>query len=737
MNTINNSILKRALISIFALFFSSLINAQTDGISYQAIIINNNDQEIPGADISGNYLSEGTVILMFTIIDAQGSIEYQETKATTTDKYGMVSLVIGQGNVTGISPGMFDEISWDGTPKQLSVSLSYGGNNFEELSSQELLFVPYAYHRNITATGTLIVDGESMLNSDLTVSNQSTTNLTGDLVTDGDAFFNGHSVFNTIQVENESVLNGSLEVYGIANFTNQFNVLNGNTSYLTGDLIVDGLSTFNSDALFNSNISVMGNSAFNSASFGSIVVTNESILNGLLNVGGLSTLSGGLNVANGSETNLSGSLNVENNANFSSAITVNSNSNLNGQVIINADINGPQTSLDAYPLRVQGSNQGIAIRLDGSETQSHNFATFLDGSNTIHGRIEGQSIGQLRNSFRFIWDVVMGGLNTAFIAAEGVACSAQLDFGEAGVMAANYITLGAQWIELTNNYESNAGVAFVSGGADYSEWIEKENQQESFMPGEVVGIKGGKISKNTSNASHILVISTNPIVIGNLPKEGNEENYEKVGFLGQVPTRVVGKVNLGDYIIASGNNDGLAIAFSPKNLPTRLFDQIIGVAWEESQGESIDIINVAIGLNSNDLSSKIENLENELSQMKEELASLKAMIMGEEAPLKEPPLDESIAAEAQSENKLVEALTKNQTKMSDTDFENWLRDYSYLFVDNMELIKAKFEEENVDYKKYPEIARIVDNPVQTLRDMHSGEFLPTLWNNFEKRAQIN
>ena len=42
---------------------------KTDGISYQAVIIDNNASEIPGIDVTGNYLSEGQVELKFTIMD--------------------------------------------------------------------------------------------------------------------------------------------------------------------------------------------------------------------------------------------------------------------------------------------------------------------------------------------------------------------------------------------------------------------------------------------------------------------------------------------------------------------------------------------------------------------------------------------------------------------------------------------------------------------------------------------
>ncbi|MCA1764230.1 MAG: hypothetical protein LC664_14740 [Flavobacteriales bacterium] len=176
---------------ITLIFFASVLQAlsQTDALSYQAIIIDENEREIPGLDISGNYLAETEVSLQFTILDQFGDAEYQEIQTVNTDRYGMVNLTIGQGDVTPESSGLFNEISWDGTPKQLVVDLSIQGGEFKEFTNEELLFVPYAYHRNVTATGTLNVDGESTLNNSLTVTNQSPTLLSGNLTVEGDGFF--------------------------------------------------------------------------------------------------------------------------------------------------------------------------------------------------------------------------------------------------------------------------------------------------------------------------------------------------------------------------------------------------------------------------------------------------------------------------------------------------------------------------------------------------------------------
>ncbi len=134
---------------------------QSQGISYQAVIIDKTPQEVPGVDITGNIIPNHPIMMRFAILDAAGTIEYQEEHATTTDMYGMINLVIGRGIQTLISPGTFAEIDWNGTPKALKVDISFSDTDifYSDFSYEDLTFVPYAFHKNITATGSLIVDG--------------------------------------------------------------------------------------------------------------------------------------------------------------------------------------------------------------------------------------------------------------------------------------------------------------------------------------------------------------------------------------------------------------------------------------------------------------------------------------------------------------------------------------------------------------------------------------------------
>ncbi|MFK5958388.1 MAG: hypothetical protein QM495_05880, partial [Lutibacter sp.] len=144
-------------ILLLIIFLATLIQgyAQTKGISYQAVILNPNEQQIPGENAQGNMLANSSVVIQFTIIDASSNEEYQEYHAISTDKYGMINLLIGAGTVT--STNNFSDIVWDGTIKKLQVAIDFSGSgsNFTPLSEQNLSYMPQPLN---DTTAQLIVD---------------------------------------------------------------------------------------------------------------------------------------------------------------------------------------------------------------------------------------------------------------------------------------------------------------------------------------------------------------------------------------------------------------------------------------------------------------------------------------------------------------------------------------------------------------------------------------------------
>lgn len=660
--------MKKILTLIFFMCSMFYALAQTDGITYQAVIIGPDDLELPGVDSEGNYLPNTTIAVRFTIYDSGNQIEFQEVQITETDDFGRINLLIGEAE-----HDYFKEISWDGTPKDLKVEIDFeAGNNFEEMSRERLTFLPYAYHRNITATGTLTVD-------------------------------------------DRTYLNGELQVEGPTNLNSTLNVNNGNTANLSGDLNVDGETNLN-DAFTVNNASP-------STLTGDLTVNGNTNLDGTLDVIGLTTLDDLVVNGEASFGDLTAeNLKVTDSTHLDGGLNITSDS----QVKITSTLNGSERNIKNYPLLVEGGNQGIAIKVNAVGAKNeNNFISFWDekspndtdpyeiggfngaigdvfelvglddtgifdalnensesGANTVSGivlpdadgpmlwgRIEGETdTNEFSNNSDYnleklstYYDVIDGALDLSWqgldLISQGGDFAAALSSstGCAGIGACvtapipsliinetadniiegiktaativNQLFAAYMLSAFNNNKERFKGVSYASGAGDYAEYLERLNINETMSYGDIVGLNGGKISKNTTSAQRMMVISYKPAVLGALPQPGEEQFYEKVAFMGQVPVKVIGKVNIGDYILPSGNNDGLGVALSPDKIVLKDIKNIVGVAWESSDEQfSYNLINTAVGINNNDNNLIVEKLQNQVFEQRQEIEALKDVL---------------------------------------------------------------------------------------------------------------
>ena len=148
--------MKKNLLPTLVLILSTCMGllGQTSNktLNYQAVILDPKAIDIPGASIVGQPLSKGNVCLRFSLLNAQGGLDYEETQSVTTDEYGLVNVSIGAGaqaqasNSTGVYRS-FDSIVWTSSVKSLKVSVSYDGcSSFKQVSSQALNYIPYALY---------------------------------------------------------------------------------------------------------------------------------------------------------------------------------------------------------------------------------------------------------------------------------------------------------------------------------------------------------------------------------------------------------------------------------------------------------------------------------------------------------------------------------------------------------------------------------------------------------------
>jgi hypothetical protein len=629
--------MKKIILIALSLFVVLKLSGQTQGINYQAVIVSKTPQEVPGKDISGNIIPNHQVMVRFSILDAAGTIDYQEEHATATDMYGMINLVIGKGIKTSISPNEFSGIDWNGDQKSLKVDLSLSDTEvfYSDFSFEELTFVPYAYHKNITATGSLSVDGMTSLKS-------------------------------------------------------RVDVTDGSPTFLSGDLVVDEETTLHNN------------------------------------------------------------------------LTVNAQSSLNGQVTINPDFSGTgdKSSYESYPLRVEGGNQGIAVKIDGSRSSNNYFVTFWDAEN-IQGRIEGQTTTDLLTDPEYIFDNVLfaneiirstvdvakavagvasASSSSTVCAGLGACVTAPVPSLIAGAVAevvmetANLALVAAEPVVYNVFKHTNIGVTYQSGAGDYAEWLPKSSAYEKFLPGDIIGVKGGYISKSTDNADLLMVISHNPIVLGNMPDETKKSGYEKVAFMGQVPVKVLGRVQQGDFIIPGGNNNGVGIAVSPDKIKPEQYNRIVGVAWSSSESQHYGFVNIVVGLNANYIAQLGIKQEDKIRAQEEEITSLKEQVNQMNSVLAQiVPNYSSMMQNNQ------QALKSSAAKSQDSSFPREERTVVYheitreQIIEGMNLAEKTLKEKGVDLQNHPFFKKMESEP--DFKECFITDALASVKNEMDKYYQ--
>jgi hypothetical protein len=74
-----------------------------------------------------------------------------------------------------------------------------------------------------------------------------------------------------------------------------------------------------------------------------------------------------------------------------------------------------------------------------------------------------------------------------------------------------------------------------------------------------------------------------------------------VAFVGQVPVRLRGAAEVGDLIVASGQDDGTARAVAPDQYRRSEHGPIAGQAWSAKSASGVGTVTVAVGLSTGDL----------------------------------------------------------------------------------------------------------------------------------------
>jgi hypothetical protein len=269
------------LLLIFLTMNVSSQNAVPLGIHYQAVARDNYGKELANSNID----------VKFSIISGSplGSLVYQELHSNiTTSKFGVFSLVIGQGTATGGTAGTISDIGWSLTPHYLKVEVKFG-NSFIDMGTMQFLSVPYAlYAQKSLEPGPVGPKGDpgdpasddqtlSFNGSNLTISGGNTVNLST-LNVPQSLSINGNNLsisgangitlpdqIQDLQLDNNNILkiskNSSASSIDLTKYLDDkqqldFNSVN-NTLNITNGISAVDLSKLNQSLSFNNSTNVL------------------------------------------------------------------------------------------------------------------------------------------------------------------------------------------------------------------------------------------------------------------------------------------------------------------------------------------------------------------------------------------------------------------------------------------------------------------------------------------------
>jgi len=502
-------------------------------------------------------------------------------------------------------------------------------------------------------TGTLEVDSTTNLNDALNVNNMSPTYLSGTLrVDDSATFMDKVKILSLYSTDTAGITpTGSLQV--------------GGGLYVKKNFYVGGVAKFGGPVAFAGAVSITDGTQSVNPGTGALKVSGGVGIGLNLNAGGAATIGGmttikdltqSLNDSTGALKVLGGVgirkwLNVREAVSFENNLTVAGVTTMDDSLIVKG------SGSFVANFKNQTNQNGIRIQINNSQPgDANHFVEFRNNAGGVVGRIEGENASEYMANPRYqlelqrlstkvdyaafliagatfreaaaIAYVVAAALSFTFCVGLG-ACTAApiisfivqsvIELASATVALASTVVVFEATKDRKQDFltytSSNIGVTYESGSGDYAEWLPRANTEETFLPGQIVGLKHGKITKNLDGASKLMVISTDPLVLGNMPEKVDGMYYEKVAFLGQVPVYVLGKVDAGDYILPSGNNDGLGRAVSPNKVKAEDYTRIVGVAWSGSTGDTFHLINVAVGMNDGDISKAVAENKNKFEEL--------------------------------------------------------------------------------------------------------------------------
>lgn len=715
---------KVIIVIIIFLFITPCVIAQnmTKGMKYQAV----------ARDLSGNVLANQKVVLK---IKLQGNTKsqkpyYTETHSTTTNQFGLFSLIIGKGDIDN---GTFSKIPWSSQDIWMTIDIKDNRKgNFSTISSSKLLAVPYAFH---AATASKIDDGKIKLN------NNGPGNTAGVPSQNWSLFGNSKSnpekdklgttdstdlVMVTNNIERLRITADGQLITGDGKFTIGGNLeVQGDSTLINKDLFVGRNVFLNINEEFDpmgETINYGDLTVFGNANLKKLVIkddvpdegqggylatfenTNDDKGDGLLIKLGnravkspeaLKTLDGLLGelvgeIESGERETVKNLFSGQSNPSFS--YLTDKMTNLSAEEIEETTL---AVAASACALTAQVgkllikeinkvigfTDRDILVAINGYDPVTCPECvcdTFCDAGDFL---IPDDTITEITDPFRFIPEIPTGWLDDLaktctelfgdkpllgvklLFTVDGTPLNEENTFIEfADVDNFHMGAIKAQslgdWtedyfnkvflFEVVNSLRSpnkiksfgdmkllaiktaksyyEIGVEYSSGNGDYAEWLERQDVNESISYGDIVAVKGGKITKDLTNAEQVMAVSHRPIVLGNMPSEEKLHLGNNIAFMGQIPVKVMGPVKSGDYIVGKGKIKGYGIAVSPENMTVEDFKYTVGRSWDSDLENGPKMINTVVGVHNGDYLTVLKRFEAKFKESEARLETVEAKI---------------------------------------------------------------------------------------------------------------
>ncbi|MBL0154256.1 MAG: hypothetical protein IPP93_12520 [Chitinophagaceae bacterium] len=251
-------------------------------------------------------------------------------------------------------------------------------------------------------------------------------------------------------------------------------------------------------------------------------------------------------------------------------------------------------------------------------SKENEFVSFVDKDNRKLGAVRAQSIQN------FSYDY-FDGQKMLDIAAEIIGIDIVDDF----------MSILSGLSEMVNDY-NNIGVEYSSGNGDYAEWLERSNPKEDISYGDIVAVKGGKITKDLAGAEQIMAVSKQPIVLGNVPEQSKVKGGNNIAFMGQIPVKVTGPVRAGDYIVARNDVPGYGMAIHPADMKVEDYKLAVGRSWDTNEKAGPKMVNTVVGVHNHDFLNIIAGLQQKAQQTDDRLKAIENMLQTNGAVKEQP-----------------------------------------------------------------------------------------------------